>query len=83
MPSCSKSYSGREGLRKHLDRVHDTTLTDVEARLGGSVADALNESENAYPCPDCTRRFQTPQGVGAHRARTHGYVSPHTNKQSA
>ncbi len=26
-----------------------------------------------YPCPDCDRVFDKPQGLGAHRSRAHGY----------
>jgi hypothetical protein len=26
-----------------------------------------------YECPDCARSFTTPQGLGAHRSRVHGY----------
>ncbi len=33
-----------------------------------------------YPCPDCDRVFDKPQGLGAHRSRTHGY---RTNKKAS
>lgn len=26
-----------------------------------------------FTCPDCGREFKKPQGLGAHRARMHGY----------
>jgi len=28
---------------------------------------------DGLPCPDCERRFTTPQGLGAHRHQRHGY----------
>lgn len=30
-------------------------------------------ADGKYDCPDCDRVFDTPQGLGAHRARIHGY----------
>lgn len=32
---------------------------------------------DGFPCPDCDRVFDKPQGLGAHRSRSHGY---RTNK---
>jgi hypothetical protein len=84
MPGCVKRYSNREGLRKHLNKFHDMTLTEVEAQLNSEAgAQALSDTlgTGPYACPedDCSRSFETPQGLGAHRSRAHGYVSPHTN----
>ncbi len=30
-------------------------------------------ADPVYPCPDCDRTFASPQGLGAHRSRSHGY----------
>lgn len=32
--------------------------------------------QGKYVCPDCGREFTSPQGVGSHRARAHGYRNP-------
>jgi uncharacterized C2H2 Zn-finger protein len=28
-----------------------------------------------FTCPDCGKAFESPQGLGSHRARAHGYRS--------
>ncbi|WP_338182321.1 hypothetical protein [Jatrophihabitans sp.] len=35
---------------------------------------ASNRVAGAYPCPNCDRAFDTPQGRALHRRREHGYV---------
>lgn len=33
----------------------------------------MSKTEQGIVCPECGRSFESPQGLGAHRSRTHGY----------
>lgn len=50
------------------------------ARLEGKPAKAPTATAGApvatFPCPDCGFSSVAPQGLGAHRAKAHGYRSP-------
>jgi uncharacterized C2H2 Zn-finger protein len=35
-----------------------------------------DDDAGTLPCPECGKTFATPQGLGAHRSRSHGYRSP-------
>jgi uncharacterized C2H2 Zn-finger protein len=37
------------------------------------LAPAPPKVEQEWQCPDCDRTFKSPQGLGAHRSRSHGY----------
>lgn len=37
---------------------------------------ALHLQASLYPCPDCSRCFDTPQGMHTHRRKTHGVYCP-------
>jgi uncharacterized C2H2 Zn-finger protein len=78
MPGCRKSFPTGRKLQKHMERIHDTLLPD--SVLGpAQVAQVTTTDENGepiYSCPECDRTFRSPQGVGAHRSKVHGYRSP-------
>jgi DNA-directed RNA polymerase subunit RPC12/RpoP len=59
-PECGYVGNTRKALRDHTRRSHEKTLGE----LTGDAGD--------YTCPECSRKFDTPQGRGAHRFRTHG-----------
>lgn len=89
---CGKSYAKRDTLRKHLERKHGLGVGAAIASPSSSTAAVLGqpqldvavpEAEKLYECPDCDRRFETPQGAGAHRNRAHGYVSPTRHQREA
>jgi hypothetical protein len=40
---------------------------------GSSLSEEEADSGFGFKCPDCGRAFSTNQGLGAHRARSHGY----------
>ena len=57
--------------------MHETALGEIMTEAPGSTT--VNKfpepppAPKKYPCPDCDRVFDKPQGLGAHRSRTHGY----------
>jgi uncharacterized C2H2 Zn-finger protein len=56
----------------------------VHASIRKEAVMAEERQDNGlYHCPDCDREFDTPQGLGSHRARTHGYRRiPATNMEA-
>lgn len=38
-----------------------------------AAAKATLKGGPTMPCPDCDKQFGSPQGLGAHRSRAHGY----------
>ena len=38
-------------------------------------------AKEGYVCPECGKPFQTPQGLGGHRANAHGYRNPRKPKR--
>lgn len=62
-PMCSKRYTKKESLAKHIRAKH------TEAAVEEPVATHVQRKQ----CPDCDASFDTPQGLGAHRSRAHGY----------
>jgi hypothetical protein len=58
--------------------MHETALGEIMTEPPVSTAAPTRWPEPApapktYPCPDCDRVFDKPQGLGAHRFRAHGY----------
>lgn len=52
----------------------EAQLRRVKAQISGdrtTVGTTLPQGE--HPCPDCDKILTTPQGLGAHRSRAHGY----------
>ena len=49
---------------------HEPVDPDPPQLLGPPSEEAPSE-DGEYECPECHRRFNTPQGLGAHRHRTH------------
>jgi len=37
--------------------------------------------KSGHQCPDCDRTFDSPQGLGAHRFKKHGYTNPRKVKK--
>lgn len=84
-PECQKGLSSRDSFGKHLRNQHGKGLGEIEevtaSQEGVAPASAPEVTDAgprplAFPCPSCERSFETPQGRGAHRSSTHGYVSP-------
>lgn len=73
-PVCGFVSKSRPAMMTHVRASHDTTVGAVQRANGAPTTDAP-EDATAYPCPDCGRGFATPQGLGSHRARSHGYRS--------
>lgn len=48
----------------------------------GQTSPGAASSSAMLPCPDCAQSFASPQGLGAHRSRAHGYRSPVADKQT-
>jgi hypothetical protein len=48
-------------------------LAAAKARLRGTPAHPQPPATSEHACPDCIQTFATLQGLGAHRARKHGY----------
>ena len=51
-------------------------LRDVGRGHKPASKPAATREPGVHACPDCTDTFATPQGVGAHRSRKHGYRRP-------
>jgi hypothetical protein len=67
-PLCDRSYPDKRGLRQHLKRLHDTTMTEL-ARTENTIRPEL-------VCPECADQgvefvASAPQGLGAHRRSKH------------
>lgn len=77
-----------EQLRERIDHEHARAAARAEVRrLEQELAAArkqanggrrypprqANQRRGDYPCPDCPEVKTTPQGLGVHRARKHGY----------
>jgi len=83
---CSECYAEKiEPLLKLL-ATHGQPLqkkSKPQSRRPTATAAATPRVKvGAYACPDCERTFGTPQGLGAHRYRNHGYVAPHKAQQA-
>lgn len=50
-----------------------------EAAVPTTTAPHETTNGQVYACPDCDTVFNTPQGRGAHRARSHGYRTANTD----
>lgn len=74
-PHCGASLKSADSLAKHIRRSHGEAPDPTQPMV--------DESELAHGCPDCERRFATPQGMGAHRSRVHGYVGPNNKNASS
>lgn len=83
VPGCGASYKQNKGLKNHLATVHADAVQDGMVAGNPVPIGADPQAEGQYACPDCERSFLTPQGVGAHRSRAHGYKSPHTGKKGS
>lgn len=72
-PATGCDYVGptRGALRKHAAAAHKRTLSELDANPNSGTAAV----SSAFSCPTCGSRFATPQRVGAHRAKAHGYRS--------
>lgn len=83
-PECGASYQSRSTWRKHLKNVHDLGVNEAEALYGSNISaddPQLPLDELPYACPDCDKRFAAMQGLGSHRARSHGYRSEKKRKE--
>lgn len=49
----------------------------------GSTIDEVAAGDPKLRCPECGKQLPNPQGLGAHRAHAHGYVSPNRAKREA
>lgn len=78
-PHCGASLKSADSLAKHIRRSHG----DHDETPDQPTPPSVDESELAHACPDCERRFATPQGLGAHRSRLHGYVGPNNKSAQA
>lgn len=74
---CGAQLKNADSLAKHMRRKHDKSVD--------STKPVVDESALPYQCPesDCSRGFATAVGLGSHRARVHGYVSPTRHKRDA
>lgn len=60
-PTCGFVSVNRTAMRTHLRSAHDQSLAEATGGQG-----------QALDCPECGRTFDAPQGLAAHRRRTHG-----------
>lgn len=60
-PACDRDFKNRGTLQKHCRQHHGKRLAEL---LGESLT---------HVCPDCGKAFAKAQGLGAHRAKSHGY----------
>lgn len=52
----------------------EAQLRRVKAQIsGGRTTAGTTLPQGEHPCPDCDKILTTPQGLGAHRSRAHGY----------
>lgn len=58
-PVCGKVAKNRDSLASHGRHIHKMNLGEL-----------LGDKQD-YACPVCGKKFSTPQGAGAHRARSH------------
>jgi len=66
-PVCQFVSVNRTAMRTHLRAKHGQTL----ARAGAS-APVQQPDPASLVCPECQDVFGSPQGLGAHRSRSHG-----------
>jgi hypothetical protein len=59
------------------------TVTAEVTQLRPPPDDHPKPTPGDHVCPDCPRTFAAAQGLGAHRARAHGYRSPQRDKPAA
>jgi hypothetical protein len=62
-PCCPRVSKNVAALRAHVRNMHGMTLSMARGTPGDHV------------CPECGDSFDTPMGIGAHRARKHGVES--------
>lgn len=62
-PECreNRPYATRDSLRKHYQRTHDKLPPPIKM-----------VENRVYACPECSKKFDRPQGLGIHRRRMHG-----------
>lgn len=83
MPHCSRCHRplphndaeqrACQGNPRPVPSVEDI-VAEVVARRDAPAPELVTRTEpGAYPCPTCPRTFDTPQGVGPHRRKAHGY----------
>lgn len=73
-PVCVYVGASRGALMKHTKARHGRTLNELHAGLTPTIEPGVDD-EQAFQCPTCDSLFATPQGMGAHRSRVHGYRS--------
>lgn len=60
-PTCGFVSVNRTAMRTHLRAQHNQSLAEAQ----GTAVEGLE-------CPECHRSFDAPQGLAAHRRRSHG-----------
>lgn len=78
-PECGKRLKTRDTLAKHMKRMHDKTINELDDGQQTTLVD-VSEQDKPYDCPECGQAFATPQGRGAHRSRAHGYTAGDDDK---
>lgn len=47
----------------------------------GTPGPVVASGPGSFPCPDCDKTLETPQGLGSHRFRSHGAKKPRPGEQ--